>query len=371
MDAKKDIVLITGASGHIAGALIQRLAASCDIVGMDAAGSPPEPAHCIALDLESEDSVKAGLEQLRQTFGSRIAAVVHLAAYFGFDGEPNAKYYTVNVLGTLRLLQALQAFEVERFIYSSTMLVHAPQSPGHRIQEDSPLEPKWAYPRSKVEAEQIIREQHGHIPFAILRIAGVYDEQCRLPALAQQIQRIAERRLIGRVFPGNSSHGQAAVHLDDLVDAVARLIQKRAALPEGLTLLIGEPDTPSYEAIQQELGRLIHGEPWETRAIPKALAKSGAWLEEVVLPKEEEPFIKPWMIDLADDHYELDISRAGTLLGWHPQHRLLSDLPDMVYAMRQDPAAWYQINQLAAPDDLQEKMPQQKAPSCDTARPRA
>src|SRR5262245_16560705 len=30
----------------------------------------------------------------------------------------------------------------------------------------------------------------------------------------------------------------------------------------------------------------------------------------------EEPFIKPWMIDLADDHYELEISRDRALLDW-------------------------------------------------------
>lgn len=370
MDAKKDIVLITGASGHIAGALVRRLAGAYEIIGMDASGSPQAPAHCIPLDLESDASLAAGLAQVRQTFGNRIAAVVHLAAYFNFDGEPDAKYYTVNVLGTRRLLQALQSFEVDRFIYSSSMLVHAPQPPGHRINEDSPLEPKWAYPKSKVDAEDIIRKEHGHVPYAVLRIAGVYDDECRLPALAQQIQRIAERQLIGRVFPGDSNHGQAAVHLDDLVDAIARLVEKRAILPAELTLLIGEPETPSYAAIQEELGRLIHGEPWETRDIPKAVAKTGSWLQEAALPKDEEPFIKPWMIDLADDHYELDIARAGALLAWQPRHRLLTALPAMIYALKKDPAAWYKINKLEAPDDLQEKMPPPAPPACEP-RPRA
>jgi nucleoside-diphosphate-sugar epimerase len=42
-----------------------------------------------------------------------------------------------------------------------------------------------------------------------------------------------------------------------------------------------------------------------------------------VLPGIDEPFIKPWMIPHADDHFELDITRARELLGWQPQHRLL------------------------------------------------
>ncbi len=41
-------------------------------------------------------------------------------------GEPNKLYDTVNVQGTERLLRALSDFEVEQFIYASTMLVHAP-----------------------------------------------------------------------------------------------------------------------------------------------------------------------------------------------------------------------------------------------------
>ena len=43
-------------------------------------------------------------------------------------------------------------------------------------------------------------------------------------------------------------------------------------------------------------------------AFPRPLAKFGAWLQNL-LPGAD-PFIKPWMIDIADDHYALDISRA-------------------------------------------------------------
>lgn len=371
MNPQKEIVLITGSSGHIGSALIARLANAYEIIGLDASGSPPSPAHCIPADLESDSSVEQALEQVRQQFGNRIASVIHLAAYYSFTGDPSPKYYTVNVLGTQRLLRALQSFQVGQFIFSSSMLVHAPQAPGHPIREESPLDPKWDYPKSKVEAEEAIRREHGHIPFTIFRIAGVYENDCGLPALAQQIQRIYERQLIGRVFPGDSSHGQAAVHLDDLVEAFAAAIEKRDSLPGELTLLIGEPETPSYADIQRELGRLIHGEPEETREVPKALAKTGAWLEEVALPKDEEPFIKPWMIDLADDHYELDTSRAATLLGWQPQHRLLTTLPEMIYSLKSNPVRWYKINKLDAPDDLEQRMPPPKGPACETSsRPR-
>ena len=62
--------------------------------------------------------------------------------------------------------------------------------------------------------------------------------------------------------------------------------------------------------------RVDYGEELETVQIPKAAAKAGAWIQGEI-PLIEEPFIKPWMIDLAYDHYALDITRARTLLDWN------------------------------------------------------
>jgi hypothetical protein len=109
----------------------------------------------------------------------------------------------------------------------------------------------------------------------------------------------------------------------------------------------------SYDELQRALGWLIHREEWDTHEIPKVLAKSGAWLQDN-LPLAEEPFIKPWMIDLADEHYEVDIARARNLLGWRPQHSLRETLPEMIDALREDPQGWYQTNKLEAPNDLEE-----------------
>lgn len=363
----KDVVLITGSSGRIGSALIHRLAAQYEIVGFDDPGPPypPRPAHCMPVDMESDISVAQALGLVRDKYGSRLASVIHLAGYYSFTGDPDPRYYTVNVLGTRRLLHGLRDFEVEQCAFASSMLVHAPRPPGQRINEDSPLEPKWQYPKSKLETEETVRSERGRVPIVILRIAGVYDDWCHLPALAQQIQRIYERRLISHVFPGDSSRGQAAVHMDDLVEALSLLVERRHALPEELTLLVGEPETPAYALIQNELGRVIHGEAWHTHEIPKTVAKTGAWLQEVALPKEEEPFIKHWMVDIADDHYELDISRARKLLGWEPQRRLLGTLSLMAHFLRQNPLAWYKANKLEAPADLEKRAaPPKPDPAC-------
>lgn len=124
------------------------------------------------------------------------------------------------------------------------------------------------------------------------------------------------------------------------------------------TFLIGEPDTLSYDGLQRAFGRLTHGEEWETKSIPKAVAKAGAWLEDQV--PGEEPFIKPWMIDLADDHYALDIGRAGAILGWAPKRSLRETLPRMVSALKADPVQFYKTNELEAPSWLEQSVVSKK-----------
>jgi len=354
MNSQQEVILVTGSSGLIGSAVVQRFAESFNVVGFDREGPPHPPpvAECVCVDLTSEESVRRGLDRVRHGYGERIASVIHLAAYYDFSGEPSPKYDEITVRGTARLLRDLRRFRVEQFVFSSTMLVHAPCEPGERINEDWPLEPKWDYPQSKVKTEQLLRAERGDIPVVLLRIAGVYDDLCHSIPLAHQIQRVYERRLTSHVFPGDTSHGQAFLHLADLVEAFLLLAQHRTQLPPELTLLLGGPETLSYDELQHAFGRLLHDEEWETREIPKPLAKAGAWFQDN-LPLGEEPFIKPWMIDLADDHYALDITRARTLLGWEPQRSLRGTLPKMVAALKADPLRWYRENKLEPPSWLE------------------
>jgi nucleoside-diphosphate-sugar epimerase len=357
MNSSEELVLVTGSSGYIGSAVVQRLSRQYRVVGLDREGlSPPEGAtEAVDVDLGSDESVERALRHVQDKHGDRLASLVHLAAYYSFSGEPSPLYEEITVRGTERLLKrAKQFFALEQFIFSSTMLVHAPCEPGERITEDSPLEPKWDYPQSKVETEKRIRSLHGVTPYVLLRIAGVYDDTGHSIPLANQMQRIYERWLTSRVYPGDTSGGQAFLHREDLVDALERLVERRLQLPSELTLLLGEPETLSYDELQREFGRLIHGEEWQTRRIPKAAAKAGAWLQDQT-PLVEDPFIKPWMIDLADDHYALDITRARTVLGWEPKHALRESLPNMVAALKADPARWYKENKLTPPSEVKEQ----------------
>lgn len=346
---------MTGSSGFIGSAVIKRLAESFTMVGFDNEGGthPPPVAECVCVDVSSEKSVALGFERLRYAYSDKLASVIHLAAYYSFSGEASKKYDEITVLGTKHLLKYLQKFEVGQFIFSSTMLVHAPCQPGERITEYAPLLPKWPYPESKVKSEEIIQKDRGEIPSVVLRISGVYDDWCRSVPLAHQIERIYERQLVSHVYPGDLSHGQAFLHLDDLINALEKCVFLHEQLPSYLTLLVGEPETMSYGELQEEIGRLLFNEAWETKEIPKALAKTGAWLQDKAALGEEQ-FIKPWMIDVADDHFALDISKAEKLLKWHPERHLRTSLPAMIDHLKSDPLNWYRTNHLGPPSWLKQ-----------------
>ena len=354
------IVIVTGSNGTIGDAVMRRFAGRFqDVVGFDRKAPTPPPPGCTAVDVDitSDESVREGLFMIREHHGAHVASVIHLAAYYDFFGEPTTKYDEVTVRGTGRLLRGLREldFQVEQFVFTSTMLVHRPAEPGQFINEDWPVEPTWAYPESKVRTEQLIRDERGGIPAVLLRISGVYEDRCHSIPLAHQIQRIYERQLTSRIYSGSTSHGQSFLHLDDLVDAIVLVVERRAQLPPELPILLGEPEALSYDELQHTFARLIHGDDWETLEVPgqlSLLAKAGAWVMEQ-LPGAD-PFLKPWMIDRANDHYALDITRARTLLGWEPKRSLRGTIPKMIAALKAAPAGFYRENKLELSSKLRE-----------------
>ena len=346
MVARRDTVIVTGSSGFVGEALLSTLAASFEVIGLDR--SPPKllPSNASfdEIDLTSDESVARVLAKVRKRCRAPIASAIHLAAYFDLTGEPDPKYEQITVRGTERLLRELQSLEVEQFVFASSMLVHRGARPGQLIDEDWPLESNLPYRASKIKTEGLIHAQRGQIPVVYLRPAGIYDDLGHNAFLAHQIARIYEDDLAAHVYPGDLRTGQSPLHLADLIVAVSRLIARRKTLPPELPLLLGEPEVMGYGELQSEIGRLIYGTEWETWEIPEPLAKAGAWVETEVLG--EEPFIRPWMVDIANDHYALDITKARELLDWNPQHSLRATLPKMIAALKADPTSWYRANKL-------------------------
>lgn len=352
----RPLVLVTGIAGSVGRSLSRALQDKYRVVGMDRS-DPEDGSEWIEVDLTSDESVATAVDQLGKRHGRHIASVFHLAAYFDFSGEQATMYEQVNVQGTRRLLDALQALEVDQFVYSGTMLVHEATEPGKRIDEDAPIRPRWAYPESKAAAEGVIAEAHGRIPYVLLHLAGLYDDETAVPTLAHQIARIYERNLQGHLYAGDQDAGQSMLHREDMIDAFVRVLERRADLPGALTILVGEPDAMGYADLQDRIGHLVHGErEWATLSVPAPLAKAGAWMQgaaEPVVPDAiddgEKPFIRPFMMDISSDHYALDIGRARKYLDWSPRHAIDQGLEKLVASLKRDPPGWYEANGINPP----------------------
>jgi nucleoside-diphosphate-sugar epimerase len=313
MHENDDFILVTGCTSLIGARLVAELANDYSVVGFDL----EEPEHPVAgttfiqCDLGDKDSLVDALEELRQTCGTRIASVVHLA-----DS------------GTTRLLDRLQQFAVEQLVFPSSILSMRPAADDEVITEESAL--------IDAAAETLLAEKRGRIPVAVLRIGSVYDEEGRSPAIAHQIRRIYERKLESYVFPGNKQHQHPFVHVDDVVDAIVKTVDRRSTLSPWEVFLIAEDEPLPYARIQDRIGDLLEGHGWPTVRIPTFAAKLAAWITDR----------KPWMVDRVDAHYPVLIDKARLALGWTPQHRLWDVLPAIVAGLYHDPRAWYRVNEL-------------------------
>lgn len=353
----RPFVLITGVGGLLGTRIAESLYTAYRLIGIDRREDDNLPTHAeyayLPVDLTDDGDTAKVLAEIRSRTGGRLASVIHLAAYYDFAGQPSSMYDRLTVQGTRRLLRELTTFErVGQFVFSSSLLVMKPNNAPGKIDENSPVEGKWDYPASKLQAEEVIRTERGEVPAVVLRISGVYDERGHSLPLGQQIGRIYEKQLESYLYPGDRSHGQALVHLDDLADLVRRVVDRRAELGGYEVFLVAEPDVMSYAELQSRLGTLIHGRAWPTFRIPKFVAKAGAFAKNAIPSGNGKPFIKPWMIDLADDHLEADVSKARTRLGWEPKRRLRETLPAIVEALKSDPVTFYNENYLPVTSKL-------------------
>lgn len=350
MSNQRPIVVVTGSSGLLGYPLCLRLAENgYQVVGFDRVGLPEPPkshphVRDVECDISDSASVRAAMRKVHELSSGKLASVVHMAAYYDFSGEDSNLYEKVTIHGTDRLLNELEDFDCEQFVFTSTMLVHAPCEVGQHIREEDPLEAKWAYPQSKIDTERLIRDGHPHVRSVLLRIAGVYSDYGQQPTIVQQIKRIYEKDFQGHFFPGDTDAGQTAVHVDDAVDSIFRTVERRDQIDPKTAILIGERDPISYRELQDMIGCQLHGKEWMTFPVPVTAAKIGAAVSDFV--QGGDAFIKPFMVDMADDHYALDISRAKELLGWQPQHSLRDTLPKILQSLQSNPDQWYRKNGL-------------------------
>ncbi|MER9841194.1 NAD(P)-dependent oxidoreductase [Mesorhizobium australicum] len=175
-------ILLTGSSGWLGSALAPLLRR----LGHDVTGLDPVPSAetRIVGSIADRDLV------MRAVGENRIEAIIHSGALHkpNIDSHANSDFIAANVQGTLNLLDAAVAANVQRFVFTSTTSLMISQAirdgfkGGARkaawLTEAMSPEPRNIYGVTKLSAEHLCRLyhlQHG-LPVVVLRTARFFPE---------------------------------------------------------------------------------------------------------------------------------------------------------------------------------------------------
>ena len=303
-------IVVTGASGFIGRALVDRLRVAGrevrPVVREDRGGL--EGAAALGpLEQASPEALARVLEG--------AAAVVHLAARAHVmderpdDGE--AAYRAANVDATARLARAAVASRVPRFVLASSVKVNGDATlPGRPFRPDDPPAPPDAYGRSKRDAEIALAEACRGSPTAaiMLRFPLVVG-----PGARGNVARLVDAVAAGRTLPfGAIDNRRSVLGLSNLCDAIAAALDAQPA-PEGVHFVADAApvSTPGLvRAIAHALAR-----PVPLAIVPVAVLKLGGRL-----------FGKRAEIDRLTGSLEVDPASFTAATGWTPAHTLDDEL---------------------------------------------
>lgn len=308
------MILVTGGSGFLGGAVVRRLVARGDTIRSFQRQDSP------ALRELGVDIVQADLADRDAVIKAAIGcdAVIHIAAKAGVWGT-HADYFRANVLGTRNVLEACAANSIRRLVYTSTPSVIHAGGDVEGINESAPLATHFetAYPATKAEAERLIIAANGpELGTVALRphlIWGPDDPQLTTRILARG--KAGRLRLVGKGLKLIDS-----IYIDNAVDAHLLALDRIApgAVCAGKAYFItqGEP-MPQRDLIN---GILRAGglPPCDKSISPQAAYAIGFAMEIIwrLLNRQDEPLMTRFVAkQLATAHW-YDISAAKRDLGY-------------------------------------------------------
>lgn len=306
-------IVITGASGNVGTALLRRLLRERGRhrpVGVcrraPAIGEPYDGADWTALDVGDPDAGPALRDAVRGA-----DAVVHLA--WGFQPSRDVAHLArTGVRGTRAVLDAVHAEGVPHLVHMSSVGAYSPGADrGVAVDERWPTHGIASHPysRHKVAAERLLDDHEQRHPdgpaIARMRPGLIVARHAGSGLLRYGLPPYVPAGLLRHVpvLPLDRDLEVPLVHSDDVADAVARVLERRAT---GAFNLAADPPV-TRGVIAGVLGaRAVH--------VPRGVLRAAvalSWRARL------QPLDPGW-VDLAFAVPLLDTTRARRELGWAP-----------------------------------------------------